>query len=126
VTRGLVASEGGLVRLPRRLPYHVAVRILLTGDPLPADQAEKYGLVNELTEPGQALSVGTGLARRVAQNAPLALAAVKDVLRETQALDDDDAFRRQDELIEHVTKSEDAREGATAFAEKRAPKWRGR
>src|SRR5271154_2133543 len=99
VTRGLVASEGGLVRLPRRLPYHVAVRILLTGDPLPADQAEKYGLVNELTEPGQALSVGTGLARRVAQNAPLALAAVKDVLRETQALDDDDAFRRQDELI---------------------------
>ena len=55
VTRGLVASEGGLVRLPRRLPYHIAVRILLTGDPLPADQAEKYGLVDELTEPGQAL-----------------------------------------------------------------------
>jgi len=126
VTRGLVASEGGLVRLPRHLPYHIAVRMLLTGDPLPADQAEKYGLVNELTEPGQALSAGNGLARRVAQNAPLALAAVKDVLRETQVLDDDDAFRRQDELIEHVTKSEDAREGATAFAEKRAPKWGGR
>ena len=126
VTRGLVASEGGLVRLPRRLPYHIAVRMLLTGEPLPANEAAQHGLVNELTEPGQALEAAYRLARRVAQNAPLALAAVKDVLRETQALDDDDAFRRQDQLIEHVTNSEDAREGAAAFAEKRAPEWRGR
>ena len=58
VTRGLVASEGGLVRLPRRLPYHIAVRMLLTGEPLPANQAAQYGLVNELTEPGQALECG--------------------------------------------------------------------
>ncbi len=127
VTRGLVASEGEASwELPRRLPYHIAVRILLTGEPLPANEAAQHGLVNELTEPGQALEAAYRLARRVAQNAPLALAAVKDVLRETQALDDDDAFRRQDQLIEHVTNSEDAREGAAAFAEKRAPEWRGR
>lgn len=125
-TRGLVAAEGGLVRLPRRLPYHVAARVLLTGEPLTAAEAKQYGLVNELTPPGTALTVARELAERVARNAPLALAAVKEVLRETQGLNESDAFTRQDEITSGLATSEDAREGARAFAEKRAPVWHGR
>ncbi|MFE8945010.1 crotonase/enoyl-CoA hydratase family protein [Streptomyces sp. NPDC007856] len=125
-TRGLVAAEGGLVRLPRRLPYHVAARVLLTGEPLTAAEAKQYGLVNELTPPGVALTVARELAGRVARNAPLALAAVKEVLRETQGLNESDAFTRQDEITSGLATSEDAREGARAFAEKRAPVWHGR
>ncbi|MER6566848.1 crotonase/enoyl-CoA hydratase family protein [Streptomyces sp. NPDC001093] len=125
-TRGLVAAEGGLVRLPRRLPYHVAARVLLTGEPLTAAEAKQYGLVNELTPPGSALAVARELAGRVAGNAPLALAAVKEVLRETQGLNESDAFTRQDEITSGLATSEDAREGARAFAEKRAPVWHGR
>jgi enoyl-CoA hydratase len=126
VTWGLVAMEGGLVRLPRRLPYHVAVRVLLTGEPLPAAEAKQYGLVNELTAPGAALEGAQELARRLTRNAPLALAAVREVLRVTQGLNDSDAFQRQDELTSGLFSSEDAREGARAFAEKRAPVWHGR
>ncbi|MFI6357730.1 crotonase/enoyl-CoA hydratase family protein [Streptomyces sp. NPDC050743] len=125
-TRGLVAAEGGLVRLPRRLPYHVAARVLLTGEPLTAAEAKQYGLVNELTPPGTALAVARELAERVARNAPLALAAVKEVLRETQGLKESDAFTRQDEITSGLATSGDAREGARAFAEKRAPVWHGR
>jgi len=126
VTRGIVPSEGGLIRLPRDLPYHIATRVLLTGEPLPAAAAHQYGLVSDLAPPGQALEAATGLARRIAQNAPLALAAAKKVLRASQGLDDPAAFARQDDLIAGLTSSQDAREGATAFAEKRQPVWHGR
>lgn len=126
VTRGIVPSEGGLIRLPRELPYHVATRVLFTGEPLPATAAHQYGLVSDLTPPGQALEAATGLARRIAQNAPLALAAAKKVLRASQGLDDPAAFARQDDLIAGLTSSQDAHEGATAFAEKRKPVWQGR
>ena len=126
VTRGLVAAEGGLLRLPRRLPYYVAVRVLLTGEPLSAAEAEEYGLVTELTAPGAALDKARELAGRIVKNAPLALAAVKEVLRATQGLNDSDAFERQDELISGLSSSQDAHEGARAFVEKRAPVWHGR
>jgi enoyl-CoA hydratase len=126
VSRGLVAGEGGVIRLPHRLPYHVAMRVLLTGEPLPAAVAKQHGLVNELTAPGEALPAARELAGRVGRNAPLALAAVKEVLRATEGLDDAAAFERQDELISGLMSSEDVREGATAFAEKREPVWRGR
>jgi enoyl-CoA hydratase len=125
-TRGLVPSEGGLVRLPRRIPYHVALRVLLTGDPLGAGDAAEHGLVSELTAPGAALERARALATRIAKNAPLALAAVKQVLRATQDLDDRAAFARQDQLIAPLISSDDAHEGAVAFADKRAPVWRGR
>lgn len=125
-TRGLVPSEGGLVRLPHRIPYHVALRVLLTGEPLSAGEAAEHGLVSALTEPGEALARALSLATRIAKNAPLALAAVKEVLRATQDLDDRAAFARQDQLIAPLLSSDDAHEGAAAFAEKRAPVWRGR
>ncbi len=125
-THGLVPSEGGLVRLPHRIPYNVAVRVLLTGDPLSAGEAAEHGLISELTAPGEALERARALARRIAKNAPLALAAVKEVLRATHGLDDRAAFARQDQLIAPLLSSDDAHEGAVAFAEKRAPVWRGR
>ena len=126
VTRGIVPAEGGLVRLPHRLPYHVAAQLLLTGEPLPAPEAGRYGLVNVVTAPGSALDGALELAARIAKNAPLALAVVKEVMHVTPGLSDDDAFRRQDELSDGLIKSEDAHEGAVAFAQKRQPVWHGR
>jgi enoyl-CoA hydratase len=125
-TRGLVAGEGGLIRLPRRLPYHVAAQLLFTGEPLPAAEAGRYGLVNVVTAPGGALEGAVALAGRIGRNAPLALAAIKQVLRVTQGLTDAEAFARQDEITKGLLTSEDAHEGAVAFAERRAPVWHGR
>ncbi|HSS23938.1 MAG TPA: crotonase/enoyl-CoA hydratase family protein [Mycobacterium sp.] len=126
VKRGLIAGEGGVIRLPQRIPYHVAVKVLLTGEPISAVDATQYGLVSELTESGAALASAQELAQRIAVNAPLALARVKTVLREIQGLDDAEAFTRQDKDAHSLLDSEDAHEGALAFAEKRAPVWRGR
>jgi enoyl-CoA hydratase len=126
VKRGLIAGEGGVIRLPRRVPYHVALGVLLTGEPISAADAKQYGLVSELTASGAALQGAQELAQRIADNAPLALAAVKRVLRETQGLDDADAFKRQDQIASSLLSSQDAREGAHAFAERRPPVWHGR
>jgi enoyl-CoA hydratase len=126
VKRGLIAGEGGVIRLPQRLPYHVAMRVLLTGEPISAAEANSYGLISELTVAGGALAGAQDLARRVAVNAPLALAKVKQVVREVQGLNDTEAFKVQTETAHSLLTTEDAHEGAVAFAEKRAPVWRGR
>lgn len=126
VKRGLIAGEGGVIRLPKRIPYHVALKVLLTGEPISAADAKQYGLVSELTASGAALAGAQELAARIAGNAPLALAKVKQVLRETQGLNDTEAFTRQAEDASGLLNTEDAHEGALAFAEKRAPVWRGR
>ena len=126
VTRGIVAGEGGLIRLPHVLPHHVAVELLLTGEPLSAADAARYGLVNVMTAPGGALDGALELAGRLAKNAPLALAAVKQVITASQGLNDADAFERQEALIAPLLKSVDAHEGAVAFAQKRQPVWHGR
>jgi enoyl-CoA hydratase len=123
---GLVPAEGGLLRLPKRIPYHVALRVMLTGEPLAATDAEHYGLVSELCAPGAALRTAQELAGRIGLNAPLALAAAKKILRITQGLDDRSAFERQEEIYSALATSEDAHEGARAFAERRAPVWHGR
>jgi len=126
VKRGLIAGEGGVIRLPQRLPYHVALKVLLTGEPISAVDANKYGLISELAPSGGALAAAQKLAQRVAVNAPLALAKVKQVLRETQGLNDAEAFKQQSVDAHSLLDTEDAHEGAVAFAEKRAPVWRGR
>jgi enoyl-CoA hydratase/carnithine racemase len=126
VKRGLIAGEGGVIRLPRRIPYHAALAVLLTGEPISAVDAKQYGLVSELTASGAALQGAQEVAQRIAGNAPLALAKVKQVLRETQGLNDAEAFARQAEDASSLLTTEDAHEGALAFAEKRAPVWRGR
>jgi len=126
VAHGLVPPEGGIVRLPERIPPNIALELLLTGDPLPAERAEQLGLVNHLTPPGEALDRAVELATRIAGNAPLAVAAIKRALTERTAFDDTDAFAQQDQIVASVLASEDAQEGARAFAEKRRPRWQGR
>jgi len=126
VKRSLVAAAGGLLRLPRMLPRNVAMELALTGEPITADRAHELGLVNRLTEPGEALETALVLAVAVAQNGPLALAATKRILTESADWPDAEFFARQQAIVDPVMASEDAREGATAFAEKRAPVWRGR
>jgi enoyl-CoA hydratase len=125
VRRGLVAGAGGLLRLPRRIPYHVAMEIALTGEHFPAARLAAVGLVNKLVPAGQALPAAMELARQVALGAPLALAASKRVIVESADWAANDAFARQSEIIGPVFGSKDAMEGAAAFAEKRQPAWRG-
>ncbi|WP_436771543.1 crotonase/enoyl-CoA hydratase family protein [Yinghuangia sp. YIM S09857] len=125
VKRGLVAGAGGLMRLPRRIPYQIAMELALTGDPLTAAEAHRLGLVNRLTAPGGALVAARELAARIAVNAPLAVAATKEVVVASADWSADEAFARQQEIIGPVFRSSDAREGAIAFAEKRPPVWRG-
>jgi enoyl-CoA hydratase len=126
VKRSLVAAGGALLRLPRILPRTVALELALTGEPIEAERAHELGLVNRLAEPGQALAVALELAETIAANGPLALAATKRIMTEAVDWLDSEFFAHQGEIVAPVMSSEDAREGATAFAEKRAPVWKGR
>jgi enoyl-CoA hydratase len=126
VKRSLVAAAGALLRLPRVLPRNLAMELVLTGEPIDAERGYELGLVNRLAEPGQAVATALELAAQIAANGPLALAASKRVLVESLDWTDSEFFARQAEIIDPVMRSEDAREGATAFAEKRAPVWRGK
>ena len=126
VTRGLVAAAGGLLRLPQRIPYQVAMEYALTGAMMDAPRAHELGLVNRLTPAGEALAGALDLARAVAKNAPLAVRITKQVIVSSQAWSPEEMWQRQGEAIAPIFTSEDAREGARAFAEKRAPNWQGR
>lgn len=126
VKRGLVPGSGGMLRLPRRLPYHIAMEALLTGDMIAAPRAYELGLVNALVEPGTALEAALKLAEKIAANGPLAVRTVKQVVTESQDWRTDDMFALQNPRMAHIFSSEDAKEGATAFAEKRPPVWKGR
>lgn len=125
VKRGLVAGAGGLIRLPRRIPYQVAMELALTGDPLTAPEAHRLGLVNRLTAPGGALDGARDLAARIAANGPMAVAATKEIIVASADWPADEAFARQESIVGPIFASADAREGAIAFAEKRPPKWKG-
>jgi enoyl-CoA hydratase len=126
VKRGLTAAAGGLLRLQRRIPYHLAMELVLTGRMWPAPDAAAVHLVNRITEPGQALAAALELADEVAANAPLALAASKQVLVRSVDWPLAEMFERQEAFVNPVRESADAKEGALAFVEKRAPRWTGR
>ncbi|WP_237774268.1 crotonase/enoyl-CoA hydratase family protein [Actinosynnema sp. ALI-1.44] len=121
VKRGLIAAGGGVIRLPKRLPYHLAMELLLTGEPIDARRASEFGLVNRVTEPGEAAAVAIQLAESIAANAPLALAAVKKIARVPEA----EIFELQRKEMTTLMASADVREGMTAFAERRVPQWTG-
>jgi enoyl-CoA hydratase len=125
VRRGLVAGAGGLLRLPKRIPYHLAMEIALTGEHYTAARLHQAGLVNEIVAAGEALPAARDLAGRIAQGGPLALAATKRIIVESEDWDSVSAFDKQGQIIGPVFGSADAREGAMAFAEKRQPNWRG-
>jgi enoyl-CoA hydratase len=125
VRRGLVAGAGGLLRLPSRIPYYLAMEIALTGEHFSAARLAAAGLVNKLVPAGEALSGAKELAAKVALGAPLALAATKRVIVESADWAADEAFSKQGEIIAPIFGSKDAMVGAMAFAEKRPPVWRG-
>jgi enoyl-CoA hydratase len=123
--RSLVAAGGALLRLPRRMPYHVVMELALTGDPLAAERFHELGVVNRLAEPGAAVDVALELAATLAENGPLALIASKRILQEQFDWSSADMWERQGAISGPVFASEDAKEGAAAFKEKRDPIWRG-
>jgi enoyl-CoA hydratase len=125
VRRGLLALYGGVFRAARSLPLNIAREIVLTGDPIDAERAERHGLVNVVTAPGRALEEALQLAERICANAPV---AVRQSLRLVAAAEPDEepAWRLTDEAMAAVVASEDAGEGRAAFLEHRPPEWRGR
>jgi enoyl-CoA hydratase/carnithine racemase len=126
VSVGLFAAGGGLLRLPDRLPYGVAMEMALTGEPITAEQAYEHGLVSRLAEPGHAVDEALALAQRIAKNAPLAVRASKRLVRDGRGRSEAEFWDLQRPHVAPVFRSDDAKEGPRAFAEKRAPAWSGR
>jgi len=126
VRRGLIAGSGGLMRLPQKIPPQIALEYALTGRPMSAQQAAHWGLINRLTAPGQALVEAKALALEISQNGPFAVQMTKHIMTQSAAWQEDRKWTKQNEILEQVIASNDAREGALAFSEKRSPHWTGR
>jgi len=126
VKRGLAAAAGGLARLPKQIPSRIAMELALTGDFIGAQRAYDLGLLNQVVAPGTALDAAKALAAKIAANGPLAVAASKQVVVNAQDWTTDEMYAKQNKIIMPVLTSQDAIEGATAFAEKRAPNWQGK
>jgi enoyl-CoA hydratase/carnithine racemase len=123
--KGLFAAAGGLIRLPKRIPLAIATELAITGDPIDAARAYELGLVNRVVPAERVLDEALALAARIAQNGPLAVRNSLTMVREAVDLPEEEAWARSTELALGVFSSKDAIEGATAFAEKRAPRWTG-
>lgn len=123
VKRGLVAAAGGLFRLPKRIPYNLAMQLALTGEPIRAERAYQLGLVNEICETGAALEGAVNLARRICVNLPAAVGVSKAIIVRTLDQTEAEAWETQTDLARTVLRSADALEGASAFADKRSAKW---
>jgi enoyl-CoA hydratase len=123
---GLFAAGGALFRLPRHVPYGIAMELALTADSITAETAHTYGLVAHLAEAGEAVAKALELAERIARNSPLGVIASKQVIRDASLLPEEAAWEAQQPLVDTVFTSEDSKEGPRAFAEKRTPIWQGR
>ena len=123
--RGLVAAAGGVMMLPDQIPERIAMELALTGDFIDAERAYSLGLINRVVD-GSALDGALELAARIAENGPLAVRVSKQIMRESRGWSMDERYDRQAQLIGPVFMSQDAREGAAAFAEKRKPNWQGK
>ena len=126
VKRGLAAAAGGLIKLPRQIPKRLAMELALTGDFIGAQRAYDIGLINEVVPAGTALDAAKALAARIVANGPLAVAISKQVILQSEDWSADEMWQKQQELTMPVFISEDAIEGSVAFAEKRAPNWKGK
>jgi enoyl-CoA hydratase len=124
--RGLIPGGGSLVRLPRQVPYCKAMEILLTGEPISAQEAWRIGLVNHVVPLERLMPTAEGLARSIAENGPLAVRKIKEVVVRASGLPLEQAYQVENEASRVIMRSEDAREGARAFAEKRKPRFTGR
>ena len=123
-----VLPDAGTIKLRRRVPYHVAVEFLLTGRWMDAAEAKHWGLANHVVPKGQAMTKAREIARQIAEGPPLLFPAIKQLLRHSEMLPQDEAFQLHDslDLVQQVIRSDDLREGARAFSEKRKPKWTGK
>ena len=123
--RGLFAAAGGLIRLPKRVPRALATELAITGDPIDAPRALQLGLVNRVVPAAEVIDAALALAARIAENGPLAVRNSLTMVREAGDLTEEQAWPRNIELALEVFASKDSIEGATAFAEKRQPRWTG-
>jgi crotonobetainyl-CoA hydratase len=123
-----VLADAGTIKLRRRIPYHVAVEFLMTGRWMDAAEAKHWGLANHVVPKGESLAKAREIARQLAAGPPLLFPAIKQLLRQTEMVPEHEAFAVHDALhgVQSVIQSEDLKEGARAFTEKRPPRWQGR
>ena len=123
-----VLADAGTIKLRRRIPYHVAVEFLMTGRWMDAAEAKHWGLANHVVPKGEALTKAREIARQLVAGPPLLFPAIKQLLRHTEVVSEHEAFAVHDALhgVQKVIQSEDLKEGARAFAQKRTPRWQGR